>query len=228
MDRKIDIKNWKTGEVIFSYTCENNTIKKTVEEAVKQGVILDYADLRDADLMDINLCCTILDRICLNNANLTRANMNGCIIRGVRLWETNLSYANLTNADLIYADLSNAIIDNVVGLNNQCPKEGSFIGWKKCYGNDKKTYIVKLEIPDDAKRSSSTGIKCRCDKAKVLEIQNIDGTKANVDTVYSGYDKNFAYKIGEIVEVPDFDERCWVECTSGIHFFMNKENAIKY
>ena len=189
---------------------------------------MDYADLKNADLSDINLCCTILDGICLNNANLTRANMNGCIIRGVRLWETNLTYANLTNADLIYADLSNAIIDNVVGLNNQCPKEGSFIGWKKCIGADKKYYIVKLEIPEDAKRSSSTSTKCRCSKAKVLEIQNIDGTKADVDEVYSWYNKNFKYKVGETVEVPDFDERCWVECSTGIHFYMHREDAINY
>ena len=45
-------------------------------------------------------------------------------------------------------------------------KKGSFIGWKKA-----KNYIIKLEVLADAKRSSATGRKCRCDKAKVVAIE---------------------------------------------------------
>lgn len=33
---KIKIKSRYTNEVIFEYECDNNTIKKTVEEAVKK------------------------------------------------------------------------------------------------------------------------------------------------------------------------------------------------
>ncbi|MCK9447299.1 DUF5758 domain-containing protein [bacterium] len=31
-----------------------------------------------------------------------------------------------------------------------------------------------------------------------------------------------------MVEVKDFNQNRWIECTSGIHFFMTKEEAIKY
>ena len=36
------------------------------------------------------------------------------------------------------------------------------------------------------------------------------------------------YKIGEIVEVKNFDDRFWVECAPGIYFFMNRDDAVKY
>lgn len=35
---KIEIRNKHTNEVICEYECEDNTIKKTVEKAVKEGV----------------------------------------------------------------------------------------------------------------------------------------------------------------------------------------------
>ena len=104
-----------------------------------------------------------------------------------------------------------------------CPTDGSFIGWKKAPG-----YIVKLQIPEDARRSSATGHKCRCNKAYVMEIQNIDGTKADVDTVHSGYDPKFVYTVGATVEVTDFDEDRWSECAPGIHFFIDRRAAVEY
>ena len=253
MEKTIEIRNWKTGDVIFSYTCENNTVKKTVEEAVKQGVSLAYANLTycnlseanlsfaglsHANLKDTNLANTNLSYADLSHAILTytdlsdtdlrEANLNYACLGCANLNSTNLANTNLFGADFFHSDLSNVILNNVKGLNDQCPKTGSFIGWKKCVGDDGNFYIVKLEIPSDAKRSSATTNKCRCSKAKVLKIQTLDGTKTDVDEVYSWYNFIFKYRIGEIVEVPDFDEHYWKECASGIHFFMNKEDALNF
>ena len=52
--KTIEIKNI-CGDVIFSYTCENNTIKDTVEQAVLEGISLTRADLRKQDLDGANL-----------------------------------------------------------------------------------------------------------------------------------------------------------------------------
>ena len=109
-----------------------------------------------------------------------------------------------------------------IGYNLACPEEGSFIGYKKV-----GKYIVKLLIMEDSKRNSATTLKCRCDKAKVLDIEKID-TGEKIESTPSDYDINFIYKVGEIVKVDNFDENRWNECSTGIHFFMNKQNAIKY
>lgn len=140
-----------------------------------------------------------------------------------------LSYANLL-ADLRCANFSNADLSgtkNIMYIPMVCPEEGSFIGFKKAVYGD-KDYIVKLEIPADALRSSATSRKCRCNKAKVLEIQNVDGSKANIDVVHSTYDSLFQYKAGQIVEEPNFDDNRFNECSKGIHFFINRHEAVDF
>ncbi len=114
-----------------------------------------------------------------------------------------------------------------------CPEEGKFIGWKKAkiQGEEDNHYrkvIVKLEIPASAKRSSATTRKCRCDKAKVLEIYNLDGTIAKERQCLSCYDNDFIYEVGKVVKVDDFNEDRWNECSQGIHFFINRQEAIRY
>lgn len=114
-----------------------------------------------------------------------------------------------------------------------CSDTGAFVGWKKAVlldarGEFSDYVIVKLRICEDAKRSSSTGRKCRCDKAEVLEIQAMGGGKPDDGQVASYRDRSFHYIPGTIVNVPDFDENRWVECSTGIHFFTNRQEAVNY
>ena len=129
--------------------------------------------------------------------------------------------ANLCGANLRGANLRGA--KNVPFFPYACPDFGMFIGFKKAH-----KHIVVLEIPEDARRLSAAGRKCRCDKAKVLEIQNLDGSKSELLEIESDYDSSFVYKIGEIVEVENFDEDRWNECSTGIHFFINRQEAVDY
>lgn len=139
-------------------------------------------------------------------------------------WESmmaDLRDANLRDADLYGANLYGA--KNVPFIPYSCPDFGMFIGYKKA-----SVYIVELEIPEDAKRLSATTRKCRCNKAKVLRILNTDRTIADITEVKSNYDNSFIYKVGEIVSVDDFDEDRWNECSTGIHFFINFQEAVNY
>ena len=180
---KISIKNCWTGSILFEYSSVNNTLAKTVTEALEGD-----ADLRGADLRDADLCG-----------------------------------ANLRGADLRGADLRDANLCGAKGTYMACPTDGSFIGWKKA-----SDYVVKLQIPEDARRSSAGGEKCRCDKAYVVEIQNADGTKADIETIHSDHDANFVYTVGATVAVSDFDGDRWNECAPGIHFFIDRRAAVEY
>ncbi len=230
---KIEIRNRWTGSVVFEYTKEGNTITETVLDAIRRGADLRDADLygadlRNADLCDANLRDANLRDADLRNANLCDANLCGANLYGADLRDADLCGAdlrgaNLYGADLRDADLCGANLRGAKGCYLSCPTEGSFIGWKKASG-----HIVKLRIPEDARRSSATGHKCRCDKAYVMEIQNMDGTKATEDTVRSDHNKNFVYTVGATVEVPDFDDNRWSECAPGIHFFIDRRAAVEY
>lgn len=189
---------------------------------------LRYADLRNAYLKGANLKFADLEYADLEYADLRHADLGDTNLRYTDLNYADLEYANLEEADLRRARLIGANLKDIktniytIGYNLACPKEGSFIGYKKA-----SKCIVKLLILEDAKRSSATTIKCRCDKAKVLDIENIE-TGKKVKEIRSSYDSNFIYKVGEIVHVDNFDNNRWNECTTGIHFFINKEDAINY
>ena len=183
------------------------------------------ADLSGANLRGANLRGANLRGANLRGANLYGANLSGAILSGAILWYADLSGANLRGADLRGACLWNADLSGAkINFHIACPEKGSFIAFKKVKDN----YIVELLIPEDARRCSATSRKCRCDKAKVLSITKIDGTSDGVDTVYSIYDETFAYKIGELVEVKDFDDNRWNECSTGIHFFLTRQEAVEY
>ena len=153
-----------------------------------------------------------------------RANLSRADLRGADLREANLSRADLRGADLLHAYLSGADLRGADWLPAICcPEEGSFIGFKKA-----GDYIVKLLILDDAKRSSATTRKCRCSKAKVLSITELDGSETDVTEVESNYDNRFIYRVGETVEVLDFDNDRWNECAPGVHFFITRQEAVDY
>lgn len=40
-------------------------------------------------------------------------------------------------------------------------------------------------------------------------------------------ENNFIYTVGEIAMVDDFDENRWNECSTGIHFFVNFQEAVR-
>ena len=248
MKIRIDIKSI-FGDVIFSFEKENNTIKNTLVEATLIGANLREADLRKADLREVyleyadlrwaylgyaDLRKADLRGAYLGYAYLRKADLRGAYLRGADLRKADLRGAYLRGADLRGADLRGAYLrgadlrgadysEYTSFLAYQCPIEGSFIGWKKC-----GRYIVKLKICEDADRSSSTSLKCRCSKAEVLEIQNLDGSSAGITEICSDYNKDFIYKVGETVEVKDFDKCRWNECSNGIHFFIDRNVAVAY
>ena len=169
MKVKIQIKS-VFGKLLFESKKENNTIKDTLLEAIKQGANLYGADLYGADLRS----------------------------------------ANLYGADLRYVPIN-------------CPSDGAFVGWKKV-----QEKLIKLLIPEDAKRCSATTYKCRCDKAQVLAITSLDEKVSSDSVVNVAYTPNIEYKVGEMVYPDKFDDDRWNECSNGIHFFINKQDAINY
>lgn len=180
------------------------------------------ADLSNTDLSVINLECIDLKYANLSESDLSCSHLDESDLRCANLEGANLEGAYLNNAILRGARIRYA--KNIPFVPSVCSETGSFIGYKKANG-----LIVKLEILSDARRCSATGRKCRCDKARVLSIQNLNkDLNCNVKAVASNYDRNFIYQIGEIVEEPEFDENRWNECGKGIHFFVNRQEAVEY
>jgi len=174
------------------------------------GANLSNADLNGANLRYADLCDADLNGANLSNAKLSNADLSGADLNG----------ANLSNADLRYADLNGAKLTRAKGdlIEYRTGKvlTDDIIGFKKCKNN----VIVKLLIPRGAIVFSINGNKCRTNKAKVLEIEGADRAISNY--------KHMSYYVGDEFTVYNFDCIYNKECGAGIHFFMTKEEAVRY
>jgi Family of unknown function (DUF5758)/Pentapeptide repeats (8 copies) len=214
MKTKIEIKSI-FGAILFEYECEDNTIAKTVIEAVSKKANLTCADLTGADLTGANLRDANL-----TGANLTGANLRDANLTGANLRCANLRCANLTGADLRYADLTGAKLDNnfPYHLFNNLP-EGLITGYKKVRGE-----IITLLIPKEAKRCHAIGYrKCRAEYAIVMDISN-DLTEI-LNPAYTPY---VLYKKGDRVVPDGYNQDVQEECGQGINFFITKQEAEDY
>ncbi len=179
-------------------------IKLQIKSRWTGSVLFEY-EKKDNTIKD-----TLIEAV-KSDAYLSGAYLRGADLRG----------ADLSDAYLRDADLSDA--KEIPYFPLFCPSDGAFIGWKKVNGK-----LVKLQIPEDAHRCSATSRKCRCDKALVLSITDKDGENPISEIENCTREPHTLYKVGEIVLPDSFDEDRWNECSHGIHFFINKQDAINY
>ena len=158
-------------------------------------------------------------------ANLYGADLYGADLRGANLYGANLYGADLRGANLRGAKNNAYAIAQTVIV-----PEGSIIGWKKARSGD-VSVIVKLRIPEEAKRSNASGRKCRAEFAEVLAVYPLGKKRAMAKStdIYSQHDSTFHYKTGDLLKpTTAFNEDRWEECAPGIHFFITREEAENY
>ena len=202
------------------------------------------AELIRVNFSNANLTGASFEEAILNDVNFSGANLTGVYFAKARFMYVNLDNANMQDAMMRLVDFEHVKInkDTNLFIPLRCPSSGSFIGWKKAlcdnepteyYDNRTQHYplcIVKLLVPEDARRSSAFGEKCRCDKAIILGAYDYE-TGRPLDksaVIRSAHSFDFAYHIGDTITIPDFDDNRWNECSSGFHFFIDEESAKDY
>lgn len=213
---------------------ENEGGQKWIENEDWSGRILRNKDFTQVAFKNVCFDGADLTGSCFHNALLDGCSLRNALLKDADLTGTSLRGADLEGADICGANLWCAVLEkaNLTDVRSDeatrffrlyCPEKGAFMGYKKCCDDR----IVELLIPADAKRTSATRNSCRCSKAKVLIIKNFDCTQY-YDEAWSLVDETFVYRRGCEVKVPDFDEDRWNDSTTGIHFWMTREEAMKY
>lgn len=217
-------KKWLNNEAdgVRADLYKADLYRANLREAILRGADLRGADLYGADLHGADLHGADLRGAILCGANLREAILCGANLRGADLYGANLRGAILRGADLYGVNLYGAT--NIPFIPYACPEKGEFVAFKKC-----GEHIIELLIPADAKRCSSTTQKCRASYAKVLSITSLLGDPVNKDSVTNTkYSQSVVYKVGEFVYPDSFDDNRWNECSHGIHFFVNRQEAVEY
>ena len=192
-----------------------------------RGANLRGANLRGADLSEANLSGADLSEANLYGADLRGADLSGADLREADLSEANLRGANLRWADLSGADLSEANLSeaNLRGADlseaNQFRLgkvlDETLTGYKKT----NEGVVITAEIPSGAIVFCINGRKCRTNRAKITDM-------VGHEVLHSQYDKKFEYRLNQEIEIKDFNLMYNLECASGFHFFMTREEAENY
>jgi hypothetical protein len=229
---KIQIKHYFTGSVLFEYECEDNTISKTVQEAVSKRANLRSANLRSANLSGAYLSGAYLSGAYLRSANLRSANLrsanlsgaylsgaylSGAYLRSANLRSANLSGADLSGANLRSADLSGAYLSGA-NLSGADLRSANLSG---AYLRSAKNADLAIAMTRILPEGQLIGYKKCRNGVKVLHIY---GATEAVST----YDQTFVYRKGEVVRPDKWNDDWTNECSSGVHFFITREEAEAY
>ena len=218
----------------------NTDERLDMRQMVVRNADLSWLDMSNTDWDGATFDTCDLTGAVFDNCNLHKTWFKDCKMREVRLTYSDVTESNMRYMDLTGADFSGsnfhctlfeyAILEDITDDENTryyrmvCPEEGPFVAWKCC--TDLR--VVQLLVPADAKRVSATDDTCRCSKAKVLSIKNIDET-VKYDWAQSTVDQDFYYEVGKWVEPANtFCEDRWMDSSPGIHFFMERQQCIDY
>ena len=131
-----------------------------------------------------------------------KANLSGADLSGANLIGANLHEANLSGADEFR--LGKVLDEPLTGY--KITKEG---------------VVITAEIPIGAFVFCINGSKCRANRAKITDM---DG----YEILHSSYDNSFEYRLGQEINIKDFNLMYNVECASGFHFFKTRKEAEEY
>ena len=176
------------------------------------GAYLSVADLSGANLCGAHLLVANLYGANLSEANLYGADLREVNLSGANLYEADLRGANLCGANLYGANLSDADKFRLGQILTE-----PLTGYKKT----KEGVVITAEIPSGAIVFCINGGKCRTNKAKIIDM-------GGHEVLHSGYDNSFEYRLGQEIEIKDFNLMYNVECASGFHFFRTRKEAEEY
>ena len=117
--------------VLFEHTCENNTLLKTLKEALKEDIDLKYVNLSGVKW---------------SNTDLSGADLNGTDLNGAKLRYANLIGSDTTNTRLpIYSKWDFSIEND--SLNIGC-KTKTFSEWKKWFEESEEEFSTERNTED--------------------------------------------------------------------------------
>ena len=149
MELKIEIKNRFTGKVLFELSTKNNSVKETLEAAVKEN-----ADLRGA---------------VLTGAVLTGADLRGAVLMGAVLTDYKIKVAAVFTGLYTYIVIPYITEENQHRVKMGC-HDRSVTDWDSDFWNNDK------EFPNDNSVRSNLRLMAYNTAKEWLKIQSDDTT----------------------------------------------------
>ncbi len=205
-------------------------INCTLNDACCMGTMFNTTVFNNCSMKNIDFRKTIINSCQFTDCEINRSDFFSSYIRSTEIHDCDFTGCDFS--ETTFWNMYSNCQDMMPFVPLKCPETGSFIGYKKALvdmnlDGEYTWVIVKLRIPEDAKRTSGFSRKCRCSKAEVLEITKPNGEHVN-RPAFSIYNHVFTYKVGDIITEEKFCEDRYCECAKGIHLFITRKEAENY
>lgn len=209
---------------------DRSSIKETtVSNVVHKSCVFTNTIFKDVHFRDVTFICCLFNEVRFADCTFDE----DCQFFGCDFYDCSFPRLETQKSLELFLNSRFRRCINIPYVPMTCPDEGGFIGYKKVriiQGDDEISGLAELYIPKEAARSSAIGRKCRCQFARVISITG--ATPSTKDKEFeeatSYFDPRFRYRVGSMVYPDSWDENRWDECSNGIHFFMNKQEALDY
>ena len=119
----IEIKDNK-GKLLYSYTCENNSISKTLKQASIERIRLDNANLSgklienvalsELGLIQANFAYSTFNNVIITNTHLAEANFAYTKIKNTSFFDTECYHSNFINSFIENSKFLSCLLDNAL------------------------------------------------------------------------------------------------------------------
>ena len=230
--RGLDLRNAKLTDV--------NAANVRLDHCVLEQVLLENCDFPNARLNGIDLKKSLVTscnfaRADLSESLLVGADWSSCDLHKATLRHADVRRAKLFCCDLQKADLCGASFTGTQLFNTTFDEalldehtdglwpapQGALVGW-----GWKSGHLVELLISAGTPRSWATTRKLRAERVTTFSID--EDRTIGVSFTHSTPYGEVVYMVGEETICKNWDSCRWNECSGGIHFFLSREEAMRW
>lgn len=224
---------------IDSSILKNPTIEHNVCEDVDisdskinsfDGVVLNEnllakVEIWNSQFIAVGLTCNDIGFFRSTNSDFVCSSFLGSRFKDVSFLSSNVEKLTFEKE----SNIADCCFNNCTGTGRELPTS-EFHGYKSIEGSCLDHHIIAdLIIPSDSKKLMvMSDLQARCDKCIVDHFEDLKGNiLQNVISV--DHFSNFGtinYTVGKVTECDEFDDNHFNSCTHGIHFFLNKKDAV--
>ena len=209
-----------SGVAFYESITESRFIGANLRETRFIGIDISWVGFSLA-----NLSTSVFDRCYFNEVSFRGANLVDAVFINCKFKDCDFTAANLYNTRFTACNLplkeymkGKVLTEDIIGYKGIRQRQPSHIGMA----------IATLKIPKGAMVFSINGDKCRTNKAIVLDISSVYNPEKKKYDRGRSIHNGMSYYVGDEFTIHNFDCQYNKECSTGIHFFMSREEAINY
>ncbi|NCB27893.1 MAG: hypothetical protein EOM62_20945, partial [Bacteroidia bacterium] len=196
-----------------------------------------YTNFFDCTFLGCDFVYSEFDSCSFNHCDIRKSRLSYSDFHESYIYKSYMAGVDLSYSDIDEVYISNTEIDSssIIPMIDETDFRKDVVGWAFGLTDVGVPVICKLLVPGDAEKSISYKHAYRCSKARVLEVQRMDGTDSHLSARFVSehgsiqrFVGNICFSNGEMLVSGAWGENVKY-CTDGggIKFYLSRDYAVR-